>query len=242
MRLDPSYTPDLSTAVLNERFAEATPQEVLEAALDLYAENIAVVSSFGAESAVLLHMVAEIDPGTPVLLLDTEMLFPETLAYKEKLADHLGLTDVRRISAPRAELKARDPYGALHMTQPDTCCFMRKVEPLNNAMKSFRASVSGRKRFQAGTRAKMAFFENDGPRVKVNPLAANTPAELSAYMDRFALPRHPLVKEGYPSIGCMPCTSKVAEGEDLRAGRWRGQDKIECGIHFAPEGVRRQAS
>ncbi|WP_284154766.1 phosphoadenylyl-sulfate reductase [Algicella marina] len=242
MLLDPSirFQPDLAVEALNARYEGAPPQDVLHAALRFYAGGIAVVSSFGAESAVLLHMVSEINPHTPVLLIDTEMLFPQTIAYQEELTAWLGLTDVRRIRQDRAELKQRDPYGALHLSNPDACCTMRKVEPLERALQHFTASISGRKRFQAGTRVAMPLFEQErGGRIKVNPLAEWSPKEIAAYMVAHDLPRHPLVAEGYPSIGCMPCTSKVGEGEDARAGRWRGQDKIECGIHFTPEGARR---
>jgi len=239
MLLEPSFrfAPDKGVGVLNERYDDAPAEDALHAALRLYAGQIAVVSSFGAESAVLLHMVSQINPHTPVLMIDTQMLFPQTLDYQLELTDLFGLTDVRRIGHTRDELKRRDPYGALHMANPDACCNLRKVEPLENALKGFAAHISGRKRFQTGRRAEMQLFETDtAGRVKVNPLAAWKPADLGAYMDRHDLPRHPLVKDGYLSIGCVPCTSKVGEGEDPRAGRWRGSDKDECGIHLGPDG------
>lgn len=246
MLLEPAirFAPDLAVGALNDRYRGAPAEDVMHAALRLYAGGIAVVSSFGAESAVLLHMAAEINPHVPVLLADTGMLFPQTLAYQEELAAFLGLTDVRRISAAAEDLRRRDPYAALNITDPDRCCRIRKVEPLERALERFGATVSGRKRFQAATRADIRPFETDrGGRIKVNPLADWSARDLAAYMDRHALPRHPLVAEGFPSIGCVPCTTRVAEGEDPRAGRWRGRDKVECGIHFSPEGhVQRSAT
>ncbi len=228
----PGFAPDLSVGALNAQLRQASAEEALHAAFALHGDRVALVSSFGAESAVLLHMVAELRPETPVLLVDTEMLFPQTLAYQQDLTAYLGLTDVRRIAQSREDLKARDPYGALHLTDPDTCCAMRKVEPLQGALVGFDASISGRKRFQAGTRTAMDIFETDDEgRMKVNPLADWKTVDVALYMDRHELPRHPLVAEGYPSIGCMPCTSTVEDGEDPRAGRWRGTEKVECGIH-----------
>jgi len=194
---------------------------------------VCIVSSFGAESAVLLHMAAGINPHVPVILVDTLLLFPETLHYQTELSTWLGLTDVRRISILDQERRARDPYGALHIADPDACCTLRKVEPLERALFGMTAHISGRKRFQAGTRAQMQLFEADAAgRIKVNPLATWTPTDIAAYMDTHALPRHPMVAKGFPSIGCVPCTSPAGADEDPRAGRWRGQAKTECGIHF----------
>jgi phosphoadenosine phosphosulfate reductase len=246
MRLEPArlFAPDLTVAALNARYEGAAAEDVLHAALRLYAGGIALVSSFGAEAAVLLHMASGINPHVPVIMIDTQMLFPETLRYQQELSAQLGLTDVRRITVDTAERKRRDPYSALHIANPDACCTLRKVEPLERALEGFAAQISGRKRFQAGTRAAMPLFEADAAgRTKVNPLAAWSPEEIRAYFEAHDLPRHPLVAKGFPSIGCVPCTSRVEDGEDPRAGRWRGSDKIECGIHFAADGqVERKAS
>ena len=246
MRLEPAITfaPDLAVGALNARYEGAPPEDVLHAALRFYAGGVAVVSSFGAEAAVLLHMTSQINPHVPVILIDTLMLFPETLRYQEDLGAWLGLTDVRRISITREERRRRDPYGALHIANPDACCALRKVEPLERALSGFAAHISGRKRYQAGTRAAMPLFEADAAgRIKVNPLAAWSPSDIAAYMDAHSLPRHPMVAKGFPSIGCVPCTSRVETGEDARAGRWRGLAKIECGIHFPSDGsVERTAS
>lgn len=221
-------------ADLNARYRHHSATAVLEHALsDAQVGRIAMVSSFGAESVALLHMVSVIDRSVPVLFLDTQMLFPETLAYQREVADHLGLSDVRILTPDRTELFLRDPEGDLHLSNPDGCCALRKVEPLEDALEEFDAWLTGRKRFQGGRRAEMEFFENEGgKRIKVNPLAHWAPQDVQEYVLNNRLPRHPLVSRGFPSIGCAPCTSRVAEGEDPRAGRWRGRTKQECGIHF----------
>jgi phosphoadenosine phosphosulfate reductase len=196
-----------------------------------FAGRLAVVSSFGADSAMLLALVAEIDPGVPVLFLDTAMHFPETLAYRDELTARLGLTDVRSVAPDAREVAYRDPRGDLHLFVPDDCCALRKVAPLQRALAPFAAWASGRRRDQAATRRGLAFVETVDGRRKFNPLA-DWPAErVAAELARRNLPRHPLVARGYPSIGCAPCTRPVRPGEDARAGRWAGHAKTECGIH-----------
>ncbi|WP_018181092.1 phosphoadenylyl-sulfate reductase [Kaistia granuli] len=223
-------------AVLNARFAGLPARELVRRALtEIFPGRIALVSSFGAESAVLLHLVASIDRTIPVVFMDTLRLFPETLAYRDALADRLGLTDLRTIQPDAEKLAAADPHKALWMTDADACCRIRKTEPLARAMEGFDAWFTGRKRFQASTRAAIQSFEQDGVRIKVNPLATWSVDDLKAYVVEHDLPPHPLVAAGYPSIGCVPCTSKVKPGEDARAGRWRGLDKTECGIHLGLE-------
>lgn len=221
-------------AALNTRYRHHAATAVLDRALhDPEVGRIALVSSFGAESVVLLHMVSVIDRTTPVLFIDTEMLFPETLAYQQELAHRLPLTDIRTIRADDAEVAFDDPDGTLHQFNTDACCALRKTVPLERALQGFDGWITGRKRFQAGTRAALDFFENeDNVRIKVNPLAHWGREDLEDYMVNNRLPRHPLVAKGYPSIGCAPCTSPVRPGEDPRAGRWRGTAKVECGIHF----------
>lgn len=193
--------------------------------------RIAVVSSFGAESAVLLHMVAQIDPNLPVLFLNTGKLFGETLRYRDRLQELLGLTDLRAIGPHPADRATLDPDGALWSREPDACCNFRKTLPLSRALQGFDAWITGRKRFQTETRQEMESIERIGARYRINPLASWAQTDLEAYMLEHNLPAHPLVRDGYLSIGCMACTSKVNVGEDARAGRWRGQDKSECGIH-----------
>lgn len=222
-------------AALNTEYRHHGATSVLEAALTRSEfGKIAMVSSFGAESVALLHLVAVVDRTTPVLFIDTQMLFAETLVYQAEVAERLGLKNLQIIEADAAEVAKRDPYGALHLSDTDACCNLRKTEVLEGALQGFDGWITGRKRFQSGTRAQMEFFEVEEVtgRIKVNPLAHWAPGDVAAYMDENRLPRHPLVAQGYPSIGCAPCTSKVAPGEDPRSGRWRGQDKEECGIHF----------
>lgn len=218
---------------LNNIHRGASAQDVLRAVLcDRMAGEIALVSSFGAESAVLLHLVAQIDAATPVFFLDTGKHFPETLTYRDTLAATLGLTNLITLHPDEAELAARDATGLRWSYDPDGCCDLRKVRPLAAALLPFDATISGRKAFQSATRSNIPFFELDKDgRIKVNPLAQWTKADLDAYIAAHDLPPHPLVAQGYPSIGCAPCTSKVQPGEDPRAGRWRGWDKTECGLH-----------
>ena len=227
---------------LNHRYRHHAASAVLRHALnDPMVGPIALVSSFGAESVVLLHMLAQIDRRAPVIFIDTRMLFDETLAYQAELAARLELEDLRIIRTDTRELAARDPYGALHLSDPDACCALRKTEPLAGALQGFDGWITGRKRFQGTTRAALQFFEADPDgRIKVNPLAHWTPQDVAEYRINNRLPRHPLVARGYPSIGCRPCTSPVADGEDPRAGRWRGQDKTECGIHIVDGRVTRK--
>jgi len=220
-------------AALNARYRDLDARDAIAlAAGELYPGRVALVSSFGAESAVLLHLVSEVDRDLPVVFLDTGRLFAETLQYRSQLATGFGLTDVRTITPEPERLLASDPHRALWMTDPDLCCRIRKTEPLARALEGFDAWFTGRKRFQSATRSAIDLFEADGRRIKINPLVTWTADDLKAYAARHALPPHPLVEKGYPSIGCVPCTSRVAPGEDARAGRWRGLDKTECGIHI----------
>lgn len=221
-----------SAAALEARHGHLAAEDVVAlSALSLFPGRAALVTSFGAESAVLLKMAADVDRSLPVVFVDTRRLFPETLAYRDALVEALGLTEVRTVSPSQADEDARDPFGALFAADPDSCCAFRKVEPLERALDGFDAWINGRKRFQAGTRAGLPVFEADGGRIKVNPLATWSASDIVGYLARHDLPRHPLVARGYPSIGCAPCTKPVEEGEDQRAGRWRGQGKTECGIH-----------
>jgi phosphoadenosine phosphosulfate reductase len=220
-------------ADLNARYRHHGATAVLERAMtDPQVGRIALVSSFGAESVVLLHLVSVIDRTTPVLFIDTEMLFAETIAYQAEVAEKLGLT-ITRITADRTKLAFEDPDNTLHQFNTDACCALRKTEPLERALSGFDAWITGRKRYQGATRAAVDFFESEADiRIKVNPLAHWDRADLEDYMVNNRLPRHPLVAKGYPSIGCAPCTSPVLPGEDPRAGRWRNSEKVECGIHF----------
>ena len=208
--------------------------ESLAIVRDALRENpgrVAVVSSFGAESAVLLALVAEVDPTTPVVFVDTRQHFRETLAYRDTLVRILGLSDVRSVGPSDAELVANDPGAELWRYDPDACCALRKVTPLDRALAPFDAWITGRKRHQSATRAAMPSREVVAGKVKVNPLAVWSAVDVEAEMVARGLPRHRLSLAGYPSIGCATCTRAVAAGEDPRSGRWTGTGKTECGIH-----------
>jgi phosphoadenosine phosphosulfate reductase len=218
-------------ARLNAQYAHSGATEVFTAAMSSF-KNLAMVSSFGADSVVLLHLAAQINKDIPVLFIDTELLFDETLRYQVRVSRMLGFTNVRVLRA--SDLHKNDPANQLHKTDPDACCHLRKTVPLNAALGEFDGWISGRKRHQSGTRARLNMFEveDSTQRIKVNPLALWNSDDMRRYMNATQLPRHPLVAKGYPSIGCEPCTTPVAEGEDPRAGRWRETEKEECGIHF----------
>ena len=221
---------------LNRMFKGTDTLDMLASVLqNSLAGDVAVVSSFGAESAVLLHLVAQVDPALPVLFLETGKHFPETLAYRDLLIAQLGLKSLRNLTPDPAELAKKDESGLRWSYDPDGCCEIRKVQPLARALTGYDASITGRKGFQSSTRAGLPRFEIDTTdaqgRLKINPLADWSPERIAEYIAEHELPAHPLVAQGYPSIGCSPCTSKVAEGEDARSGRWRGWDKTECGIH-----------
>ena len=232
-RIDTSPRYSESDAIrLNNMFRGRDTVEMLEAVLkDQMLGDVAVVSSFGAEAVVLLHLISRIDPNVPVLFLETGKHFPETLAYRDQLTALLGLKDVRSLTPDTEEIAKRDETGLRWSYDPDGCCEIRKVKPLAEALASFDAQISGRKAFQSSTRAALPRFEIEEGRLKMNPLADWDKARIEAYFAEHDLPRHPLEAQGYLSIGCAPCTSIVKPGEDPRAGRWRGWDKTECGIH-----------
>ncbi|CCV08036.1 Phosphoadenosine phosphosulfate reductase [Mesorhizobium metallidurans STM 2683] len=196
--------------------------------------NIALISSFGAESAVLLHMAASIDRSLPVITLDTGKLFAEAIAYRAQLTALLGLTDVRVVRPDADALRALDAAGSLHRRDPDRCCHIRKVLPLEEALSGFKAWISGRKRYHGGLRTDVSTLEEDDGRLKADPLARFTHLEIEAYLDHHRLPRHPLIEKGYFSIGCAPCTVAGGSTDNPRAGRWSGLSKMECGIHRSP--------
>ena len=221
-----------SASALNDSLGEASPAEVIEAALRrIGRDRLALVSSFGTESAALLKVMADVDPAIPVIFLDTGWLFEETLAYRDTLIAALGLKDVRSIQPSEDALKSEDPDRELWFTDPDACCRIRKVEPLARALTSFDAWINGRKRFQGGLRADIPVVEDDGARLKFNPFANASREDIEAIYASAKLPPHPLVASGFRSVGCMPCTSRATTDEEARAGRWRGRAKTECGIH-----------
>jgi phosphoadenosine phosphosulfate reductase len=224
-------------ARLDRALQKAAPVEIIRAAVNEVGRNrLALVSSFGTESAVLLKFVADVDPAIAVVFLDTGWLFEETLAYRDTLTTLLGLSDVRSIKPDDAVLAREDKDRELWLTDPDSCCRIRKVEPLARALEPFDAWLNGRKRFQGGDRANIPVVEADGLKLKFNPLANVSAEELNAIFLSAKLPPHPLQAHGFASIGCMPCTTRTKPGEDPRAGRWRDRGKTECGIHTAAQG------
>jgi phosphoadenosine phosphosulfate reductase len=225
--------PDLPGAdELDRALRDASPAEIIAAALQAVGrERLAVVSSFGTESAALLKVMADVEPAIPVIFLDTGWLFEETLAYRDTLIAKLGLRDVRSIKPLEQDLSREDPDRELWFSDPDACCRIRKVEPLARALAPLSGWINGRKRFQGGARATIAVVEADGARLKFNPFANVSPRQIADIYASASLPPHPLVASGYLSVGCMPCSSRTSPDEDARAGRWRGRAKTECGIH-----------
>lgn len=232
MMSEDTETVAVTASRLDRDLSHASPAQIVEAALNAVGrEQLAVVSSFGTESAALLKVVADVDPATPVVFLDTGWLFAETLAYRDTLIATLGLRDVRSIRPLADDLAQHDPDDELWFSDPDACCRIRKVEPLKRALSPFKAWINGRKRFQGGARAIIPVVEDDGARLKFNPLANVSAEDIAAIYALAKLPAHPLAASGFRSVGCMPCTSRATADEDSRAGRWRGRGKTECGIH-----------
>jgi phosphoadenosine phosphosulfate reductase len=224
-------------AQLIDRYGDFDGIDLLEPLVNRrFKDRVALVSSFGAESAVLLHMVAQVNPSVPVIFLETGKLFWETLSYRSMLVDRLGLTDIRNVKPDPEDLATHDPRGDLNLADPDFCCHIRKTEPLRKALDGFEAWISGRKRYHGGNRASIPALEAADGRVKIEPLARFTARDVEAYMKHYDLPQHPLVAQGYRSIGCVPCTMKGGTADNPRAGRWAGLNKTECGIHFTENG------
>ncbi len=234
---DPTIAPKEScledrATVLSKQFFKAGAGDILRAAIfDLFPDKIALVSSFGAESAVLLHLVAQIKPDIPVIFLDTKKHFAQTLNYRKKLAANLNLTNVVSVSPQEDEIEQEDADGNLWRHNPDACCTLRKVRPLSDILRGYDSWITGRKQFHGGGRVQLPVFDVSLPHIKVNPIVSWTQDDVGEYVKTHNLPAHPLVARGYPSIGCWPCTHPVVDGDDVRAGRWRGAAKTECGIH-----------
>lgn len=229
-------TVDARLARLNGELRTASAQTILRVAmLREWPGELTYVSSFGAESAVMLALIADVKPDLPIIFLDTGMHFPQTIDYRDRLVDLLGLSDVRAIPPNEAERKVLDPRNDLHRRDTDACCALRKVRPLEPALTGFSAWITGRKRFHGGARLALPVFEHASGRFKVNPLASWTQHDVDRFFAQRGLPRHPLVGQGYPSIGCWPCTRPAEDPSDIRSGRWAGQDKSECGLHVEKE-------
>ena len=225
-------TPEVAVARLNDELRDASAQTILRAALIReWPEEITYVSSFGAESAAMLALIADVDPNLPVIFLETGMHFPQTLDYKDALIEKLGLTNVIDVRPNATEEKIFDPKGDLWRKDPDACCALRKVRPLPRALKGYQAWITGRKRFHGGARLSLPVFEHTDGRFKVNPMANWSQDDINLFFEQRGLERHPLVAQGYPSIGCWPCTKPAEDPNDIRSGRWAGTNKSECGLH-----------
>jgi len=221
-----------------ESFESKQPQEVLAAAIERYAPKIVLACSFGAEDVVLVDMIHRINPSVPVFYLDTDFLFPETYAIRDRIIDRYQLKpaqvlQVKSLLTP--EQQAGQLGEALWMNDPDRCCQVRKVEPLTRVLKGFDAWVTGIRRDQAPTRANAKPIEWDGKfqLVKVNPLVKWSWSDVWTYIKVYEVPYNPLHDQHYPSIGCIHCTKPVMPGQDPRSGRWQGSAKTECGLHKA---------
>lgn len=219
--------------LLNERLARWRTRELLDEMIHQeFPDRVALVSSFGADSIVLLHLVASVAPSLPVIFIDTGKIFGSTLRYRDEIVERLGLTDVRVARPGPVMLATQDTDSGMWLREPDKCCAIRKVAPLARALSGFDAWLSGRKRYQGGMRARLPLIEADGDRIKINPLVDWSKDDVTRYRQLHDLPDHPLVSEGFRSIGCTPCTARTEDGEDERSGRWRGRGKTECGIHL----------
>ncbi len=227
---------------LEERYRDADTLSFLKCMIEKeFPSGISLVSSFGAESAILLHMVSKIDPSLDVIFIDTGKLFGETKRYRDRLISRLALKNVKTVRPLEQKLKVNDSNGNLWMTNTGGCCYVRRVEPLKRALDGVSAWISGRKRYQSDGRSEIKRVEAADGRIKINPLANWSKEDVENYFIDHDLPRHPLEADGYLSIGCMPCTSRVAAGENIRAGRWRGQEKTECGIHLPATEINQTA-
>jgi phosphoadenosine phosphosulfate reductase len=225
-------TPDQLVERLNAELHGKGPHEIIRVALREFGRKLTYVSSFGAESAAMLGLIADVDQGLPIVFIDTGMHFHQTLQYRDTLGQVLGLTDIRTFHPVKDEVKAVDPRGVLNKTDPNACCEVRKVRPLAPALEGFDAWITGRKRFHGGGRTKLPVVEYFEGRYKINPLTDQTPEDLAALVAEKHLPPHPMVAEGYPSIGCWPCTARPLDPNDIRSGRWVGFKKEECGLHL----------
>ncbi len=233
----------LATIINLEWYEESSLSLMERAIVKGVGGKTAIVSSFGVESAVMLHLAARLDPNVPVLFIDTRMMFQETLDYQRELADHLKLTNVREISASAEQLRRQDVFGRLHLKDPDACCNLRKTQPLHEALNGYDSWINGRKRHQTVQRANIQPVEVEGDgRLKFNPMLHWDRTAIEMYFETYGLPRHPLASQGFTSIGCAPCTARVNSSDNLREGRWAGFDKTECGIHYANDDTKQDVA
>ena len=223
---------DEELLALAEDFEGAPPQELLSWALEKFRSDVALATGFGTEGCVLVEMVASIDPAR-IFYLDTDLLFPETYKLRDQLAERYGVRFERRATPRSVEQQTLRHGERLWERDPDLCCRLRKVEPLKEMLSGLEAWITAIRREQSPARAHARVIERDAKfgLIKINPLAAWTKREVWSYALEHEVPYNPLYDQGYSSIGCLPFTSPVQINEDSRAGRWRGFQKTECGLH-----------
>lgn len=223
---------------LNGRFERLHARDLLRWGATTFRHDIVMATSFGPSGIVMLHMLSQLRLKMPVFYLQTDLLFPETMALRDALTERLGIEFVEVHCGLSLEAQGEQYGQELWRSNPDLCCQLRKVNPIRRYLSDKKAWINGIRRDQAATRAQtpLVGWDNANHLLKLSPMAAWTKEQVWDYIRLHDLPYNRLHDEGYPSIGCMPCTRAVAAGEDDRAGRWAGVNKIECGIHIQPDG------
>jgi phosphoadenosine phosphosulfate reductase len=217
---------------LSLEFETKTPQEIIQWAVDTFWPAIAMSSSFQTQSMPLLHMAIRIKRDLPVFFLDTGYHFWESLIFREQIASEWRLNVIDLYRDARWDIFARQRVRSLPKDDPNLCCYIHKVMPMQKALKDIKAWITGIRRDQTSVRAQARILElQDDGLLKINPLLNWTKTDIKRYIEENNLPSHPLYEKGYRSIGCTPCTIAIGVNEDERAGRWSGQAKIECGLH-----------
>jgi phosphoadenosine phosphosulfate reductase len=216
----------------SQEFETKTPQEIIEWTVDRYAPYVAMSSSFQTQSMPLLHIISQIAPDIPIFFINTGYHFWETLMFREKIAEDWKLNIVDLYRDSRWDVFVRQRMRTLPAEDPNLCCFLHKVVPMQNALKGYKAWITGIRRDQTSVRAQASILEMQGDGLlKVNPLLNWTKKDVQKYIEEHNLPKHPLFEKGYRSIGCAPCTIAIGVNDDERAGRWAGKGKVECGLH-----------
>jgi phosphoadenosine phosphosulfate reductase len=224
--------PQLDIEELSQHFETASPSEILGWAWETFGPDVAAISSFQTQSVPLLHLISQVTPQLPILFLDTGFHFTETLMYRDRLTQDLGLK-VQVLTPEMGHDGFKRQHSDLFRRNPDLCCYINKVEPLRRAMQGLKAWISGIRRDQTPQRRHTPIIAKQANGLyKICPLATWTRRDVWQYLHDHNLPEHPLLAQGYLSIGCAPCTQPVDAGQDERAGRWNGQDKTECGLHI----------
>lgn len=222
---------DTQLQQFNETFESASPQEIIAWSWETFGPDMAATSSFQTQSLPLLHMIAQAAPEMPIFFLDTGFHFPETLLFRDRLIDDWGL-NVRTLTTLMGHADFYQRHGELHRSNPDLCCYINKVEPLQQAKAGLAAWLTGVRRDQTEARRNTPILARErSGQCKVCPMATWTDRDVWRYIHQHDLPVHPLLSQGYMSIGCAPCTRPVGAGEDARSGRWANQSKTECGLH-----------